>query len=217
VLLCTLEPRSIEELEGSLLDPNAVTIDDAQKGPAARIPTSSPTFVNEMDDEYFLYPQSLVDTIPSPPLGRPILGRGVSEESAALPSVYFQYKKGDYEDDEDDSFDQDLVRIKNSLAILELNDDTPAAALISTSEKVRVGSEVGRLAAAKEREMTIAADRQARARTYHQRSRIQVAQIIARQRSREGFSVTKQDHPFYTNPMKLLDKASNRNDKCLVS
>jgi hypothetical protein len=216
VLQGTLEPRSMEELEGSFLDPNAVTIGIAKKWPATRTSGSS-TLVKEIDGDYKLHLQSSVLTIPSNIVDHPtLLDRVVSEESAALPSSYFQYKEEEHKEDKDGSFDQDLARIKNSLTIQELNDDTPAAALISTSEKARVGSEIGRLAAAKERELTISADRQAKAKPYHEKVRIEAAQKIARQRSREGFSTMKQDDHPYINPMILLDNVSNRNDKCFI-
>jgi len=214
VLLCTLEPRSLEELEGSLLDPNAFTIGAPQHTNSwhASGVSGSPTMVGEMADD---------STIPSKPSVRffplSIFRRGVSEGSA-LPSNYFQYKEEDeIDDDGTKNFEKSLIKMKQCAESLrELNNDTPAAVLISTKEKARVGSEVGRLAAAKEREMTMAASRQARSKPYHEKSRIEAAKKIARQRSREGFSVKKEDVYCYTDPVNLLEKTTTRNDMAFI-
>jgi hypothetical protein len=211
VLLCTLEPRSLEELEGSLLDPNAFTSGAPQHTSwhASGVP-GSPTTVEEMDDDSTIISKPSVRFFPS------IFRRGVSEGSA-LPSDYFQYKVEDEIDDDGKNFEQSLIKMKQMAESLrELNDDTPAAVLISTKEKARVGSEVGRLAAAKEREMTMAASRQARSKPYHEKSRIEAAKKIARQRSREGFSVKKQDEYCYTDPVNLLEKKTTHNDKAFI-
>lgn len=215
VLLCTLEPRSLEELEGSLLDPNAFTSGAPQHTSwhASGVPGSpgSPSTVEEIDDDSTIISKLSVRFFP------PIFRRGVSEGSA-LPSDYFQYKEED-EIDEDDgkNFEQSLIKMKEMAeALRELNDDTPAAVLISTKIKARLGSEVGRLAAAKEREMTMAASRQAQSKPYHEKSRIEAAKKIARQRSREGFSVKKQDEYCYTDPVNLLEKKTTHNDKAFI-
>jgi hypothetical protein len=129
-----------------------------------------------------------------------------SAEVAATPSCYFQYTDEVIDGDRQMTSGHDDIEHAQITPIDSPNQpkqekyiftpqndneimigDTPSAHAISTALKAKLGSDLGRLNAVKEKEKIQAANREAKAKPFHDKTRIEAAKKIARQRSREGF------------------------------
>lgn len=229
VMVCALEPRSVSELEGTLLDPNStIELKDNFNSHDRRPQTASTR--NSDSQTSILYQEQSVSILNSfkDVLILSNMASSTHGDHKASPSDFFQYSESIIERDDDESSlpeninsNQLIHRLseprKQFIKDMELNDNTPQAHAISISEKAKLGSEVGRAIAFKERELTIAASRDAKAKPWHEKSRIEAASIIARQRSREGFNVMNkklfksseeqaESSTYYTKPMALLER-----------
>lgn len=129
---------------------------------------------------------------------------------AATPNGYFQYTNELIEDDRrrtnghDDSERTPVYPIESpdqpnqkqylfphQNQIEEMAQNTPAAHAISITLKAKIGSDIGRMNAIEEKEKVKAANREAKAKPFHEKARIEAATKIARQRAREGFGLMR--------------------------
>jgi hypothetical protein len=172
VLISTVDPREMSELEGSLLDPNSLL----SRPKPLRLKRSVTHPGDDGDDDM----SSVYSPVGATALVSPISGT----ELAATPSQYFQYNHDD--DDAGRDLDED---IPITLSSLHYDDNTPAAHAISTAAKAKLGSNTGRINAMEELEKIKAINRLAKAKPYHDKARIEAGQEVAKQRVRQGFDV----------------------------
>mmetsp|Transcript_6516 Transcript_6516/g.12284 ORF Transcript_6516/g.12284 Transcript_6516/m.12284 type:complete len:294 (-) Transcript_6516:1369-2250(-) len=198
--------RSVDELEGSLLDPNAVTfgVETASLLEKAVPPVHTTIAYNKklyhythlattafaVTDEFFHADVKQHDS-------------SFSNTNATniLPLEYFEYSNVKYEESNNvhhnviyhaDKFYKDSFPNNECISlvggdILEPRSVSHAILLSSSSisVKTRIGSDIGRLLAVEEQDKTIAVNRLVMSNPYHEKLRIDAADKIARQKERE--------------------------------
>lgn len=124
--------------------------------------------------------------------------------TAAIPSKYFQYTNDLLANDKRETSDDKRSQTANGLkqspmhkmnrrlnCDVDIAENTPTAHAISVALKAKLGSDIGRINASAEKEKVKAANREAKAKPFHDKTRIEAAKKIARQRSRENFGSTR--------------------------
>ncbi len=188
ILSSTVEPRTLEELEGALLDPRYTDNNNSQTTRMTSRNSNLPptaTAIAVDDDEAS---SSLIHAIPVQSAASRPAG------NSASPTDYFEYSKEELERDEllttsavAAATNSDNIPVAPTLTGYE--DNSPEAQAIMASAKTRIGSDIGRVNAIEEKEKILAISRMARSKPYHEKARIQAAGTVARQRVREGFDV----------------------------
>lgn len=230
-VISTVQLRDMNELEGTLLDPDALTgnsdalvinhsggsFSEDQNIPSAQTEVNGEeTSISYLNNGVRLKPRATrnistgsnnTDTHADSDLIHTSL-KLQSAEVAATPSGYFQYTDEVIEGDRQVTSGHDDIepititpmdspnqpkqekyiftpQSDNEISIQ--NASVPIAHAISTALKAKRGSDLGRLNAVKEKEKIQAANREAKAKPFYDKTRIEAAKKIARQRSREGF------------------------------
>ena len=223
----TVQPRRLDELEGTLLDPNALTGNDdaivlnnsfeiASNYSSARTKHSSGiakirAHLHTSNESSKCHEDHGSFSPNSTPV-RMAVNVGLSPRPStfgpAIPVKFFQYETVDnngactrenaHDENSERSapsppnnYDKRDESLRRAYYEGEYSVNTPVAEAISTAYKVRLGSEIGRIRALEEIERTRAANREARAKPYHEKARIDAGIKIARQRVREGFGLKR--------------------------
>mmetsp|Transcript_19862 Transcript_19862/g.24504 ORF Transcript_19862/g.24504 Transcript_19862/m.24504 type:complete len:242 (-) Transcript_19862:173-898(-) len=194
-------PRNVNELEGSLLDPNNTTATLM----AEATPFSQEGGCDEEDDIFVNNDARVVAVIPvAVPASSPVNASAVT--SAVSPTDYFEYNNENMERDARHNMNI-RTNIPVAPALNAFDDNTPYDQENEVSTKVRIGSDIGKILASEEKDRIKRIGANAKSKPYFDKQRVAAGCVVAKQRDREGFDV-KDDK--YVNEAQLLENEKKK-------
>jgi len=235
VISSTVPPRTMEELEGSLLDPRATAALSQSQNQNQNISIAIPVSggdgggVNDLTASARLIRATPVEVSQS----------AASSSTPAAPSNFFEYTDELVQQDEilhqaqitqattvpvldselsrlgihDDTSFNTNDNIPTAPVLGRYEDTSPRAIENETAAKVRMGSDIGRVHALQEVERLAAINREAQAKVYHENARNDVGRAVAKQRVKEGFDARLREDKYIT---KSLEKEQMKQDSAFV-